>query len=79
MSEISVISEMYCVSDWGKEAYARRNRRARELRRQGYIVQCEKFDFVDLARDVAYTLLAYKGKPPVVSPKTIRIYPEENE
>lgn len=70
-----IISEFYCISDWGSEACSRRNRRARELRREGYTVECRKYDFTDLARDIAYSLLAYKGKPPMVSPRGTRVKP----
>lgn len=70
MTEKAVIAQIYRGKDWPSLAEAKkaRDRQARELRRQGYTVECKKWDFTDLARDMAFTLLAYKGEPPLVSP-----------
>lgn len=35
-----------------------RNRRARELRQDGWKVTCKKWDFTDLAREIIYTIEA---------------------
>jgi len=39
---------------------AERNRKAKELRIDGYTVKCSKVDFEDLARDVVYIIEAVK-------------------
>jgi hypothetical protein len=43
-----------------QDAKRARDQRARELRKQGYTVKCEKWSFSDLARAVRYTLEASK-------------------
>jgi len=43
------------------DAKRARDARARALRAQGYTVECEKWDFSDLARAIRYTLTARKG------------------
>jgi len=45
-----------------ENALAERNRKAKELRAQGWTVKCGKTDFTDLARDVAYWLEAKRKK-----------------
>jgi hypothetical protein len=35
-----------------------RDRKARELRKQGYTVECKTWDFTDLARAISYELTA---------------------
>lgn len=41
------------------EAKRARDARARDLRKQGYTVTCKKWDFINLARAVAFTLEAW--------------------
>lgn len=80
MAETSTcIREMYMVSDWGDEAQARRarDRRARELRKLGFTVECKKWDFTDVARDIGFGLEAWKGNPPIISGKTKFVRPSE--
>ena len=54
------ISEHYPTSETvtDTQAQAARNKRAKELRALGYIVECKKWDFTDLARCRDYTLTA---------------------
>jgi len=40
-----------------------RNARAKELRKQGYKVECKTWHFEDLARGSSYTLKARKERP----------------
>lgn len=44
------------------DALQRRNARARELRKQGWTVECKKWDFTDLARCSVYTIYATKKR-----------------
>lgn len=50
--------EMFRSDDYVSDAEARlaRNARARALRKAGYTVTCQTWDFTDLARARAYTL-----------------------
>mgnify|MGYP001594993267 CR=1 FL=1 len=59
---MKTLSETFSANRYGGESPARtaRNARVRELRTQGYTVETHKRDFTDLARDVAYTLLAFE-------------------
>ena len=54
--------ERFTGNKYGGEQNAKlaRDRRARELRKDGWTVKSEKWDFSDLARDVMYTLEARK-------------------
>jgi hypothetical protein len=49
--------KVYATEQDAKHA---RDTRAKDLRAQGYIVKCAKFDFSDLARAVRFTLDARK-------------------
>ena len=42
------------------DAMKQRNKEAKRLRKEGYTVECKKWDFTDLARSCAYTLEAIK-------------------
>lgn len=54
------LTEYFKVSQLGdREARRSRDRRARELRKQGYMVKCSKWNFEDLAREVVYKLEAH--------------------
>ncbi len=46
-------------SEWPEDGRARRNRRARELRKEGYTVTTQTLDFTDLARDSVFLLEAH--------------------
>ena len=50
------MTEHFSTDKYGEDARKARDRRARELRKQGYQVTCEKWDFQDLARCIDYTL-----------------------
>lgn len=70
MTDKAVVAQIYRGKDWPSLAEAKkaRDQQARALRQQGYTVECKKWDFTDLARDIAFTLLAYRNTPPIVSP-----------
>lgn len=60
----SLIQEHFTTTKYGDDRTARRerDRRARELRAQGYLVECKRFEFTDLARCRYYTLTATTGR-----------------
>ena len=51
-------------SEWGAEGQKLRNRRARELRKQGYTVKTQTVGFSDLARDRSFVLEAHMPGTP---------------
>ena len=61
------MTEHFTTSKFSTERVAMqaRNARARELRKQGYEVECKKWDFTDLARCVDFTV-EYWSKCPMV-------------
>ena len=61
LSENEVVEERY-PDDKYPDALSLRNRRARELRKEGWTVKCETFDFTDLARCRVYHLLATRQR-----------------
>lgn len=56
------IREHFTRDTYGNDQCAQRerNRRARDLRKQGYVVCCSTWDFADLARVKDYALDARK-------------------
>ena len=54
------IEEHFTTTKYGDDRTARkaRDQRARELRAQGYLVECRRYDFTDLARCRDFTLSA---------------------
>lgn len=52
------------TSEWGRDAQKMRNRRARELRKEGYTVDTRTLDFTDLARDSVALLEAHMPGTP---------------
>jgi hypothetical protein len=54
------VEEHFTSTKYGddKQAMQARNKRARELRKQGFAVTCKTWDFTDLARARDYTLKA---------------------
>ncbi len=61
LAKTEVLEERWSDSKY-PDALQRRNARARELRKQGWTVKCEKWDFTDLARCSVYTLYATRPK-----------------
>lgn len=57
------IDETFTDTKFGSEkaAMQARNKRARELRKEGFSVKCKTWDFTDLARCRSFTLEARKG------------------
>jgi hypothetical protein len=64
MGNVYVDGRQHIDLQWALDRYpdamALRNRKAKELRRQGYEVNCGKYEFTDLARTVVYWLEAAK-------------------
>jgi hypothetical protein len=54
------IEEGYSDTKYGPDAMKIRNRRARDLRKQGYEVTCKTWNFTDLSRSMYYTLKGRK-------------------
>lgn len=56
------VLELQWGDDKFPDALQQRNTRARELRKQGWTVECKKWDFTDLARCSVYSLSATRQK-----------------
>jgi len=56
------VAEERWPDDKYPDALQLRNARARELRKQGWTVQCKKWDFTDLARCSVYTTYATRER-----------------
>ncbi|OPL12639.1 MAG: hypothetical protein AVO34_06800 [Firmicutes bacterium ML8_F2] len=73
-----VIAEMYRTKDWPteKDAKRARDRKAKNLRRAGFVVKCHKHYFADLSpKGPTFFLEAYQGESPLVQPKDDVITP----
>jgi hypothetical protein len=57
------LKEQFSSTKYGDDTNAKkaRNQKAKQLRLEGYSVECKKFDFQDLARAIVYTLEATKA------------------
>jgi hypothetical protein len=70
------IYEHYSFVAWGRrEALRARNARARELRREGFTVVCQTWNFEDLLRDTVASLEAWKGKRALFQGTSTRVAP----
>lgn len=60
--DITCIEKMFLCKDYSSIQAARKSlyHRARRLRRQGYIVECRRWDFGNISGEVVYTLQAAK-------------------
>jgi len=56
------VLEEFWADDKYPDAERLRNARARELRKQGWSVKCQKWDFTDLARCCTYSLEAARKR-----------------
>lgn len=61
LERFEVIDETYSEGRY-PNARKLRDQRARQLRREGWTVECRKWDFIDLARCYAYSLHAEREK-----------------
>lgn len=57
---VKPFKEHFTTTKYGSEKAAKqaRDKRARELRKQGWTVECKQWDFTNLARCVDFTLEA---------------------
>jgi hypothetical protein len=61
LDRFEVIEEQWGDSKY-PDAKQLRDRRAKELRKQGFTVKCQKWDFTDLARSCSYSLTATRER-----------------